>query len=99
MYAICRTLHPPTEVELSLCCNFYNLEEQNLVIAGATQLKVFRLISEKDADSSKPNKIRLECLQSFTLFGNIQSFEKVRLSNSVRDALLLTFSDAKLSMV
>lgn len=99
MYAICRTQHPPTEVELCLYCNFYNSEERNLVVAGATQLKVFRLISESENGNAEPNKVRLECRQTFSLFGNIQSIDKVRLTNSVRDALLLTFNEAKLSVV
>lgn len=35
----------------------------------------------------------------YQLFGNIMSIQSVSLANSQRDALLLAFSDAKLSVV
>lgn len=47
----------------------------------------------------KPPKMKLECLAQFNLFGNIMSIQSVNLTNSPRDALLLSFSDAKLSLV
>lgn len=47
----------------------------------------------------KPPKSRLECVANFPLFGNVMSIQSVNLANSPRDALLLGFSDAKLSVV
>lgn len=44
-------------------------------------------------------KSKLECVAQYTLFGNVISLESVTVVNSPRDALLLTFSDAKLSVV
>ena len=43
MYGICKQIHPPTGIEHSIYCNFYSLKEKNLVVAGATQLSVYRL--------------------------------------------------------
>ncbi|XP_027198651.2 cleavage and polyadenylation specificity factor subunit 1 [Dermatophagoides pteronyssinus] len=45
MYAVCKTIHPSTQVEHSICCHFYNYSEKNLITAGLNQLKVYRLIN------------------------------------------------------
>ena len=47
----------------------------------------------------RPPKMRLECMCSYTLYGNIMSLQSVSLSGSQRDALLISFKDAKLSVV
>ncbi|CAG2109128.1 unnamed protein product [Medioppia subpectinata] len=115
MYGICRTSHLPTQTESSIYCHFYNNYESNLVTAGSTQLKVYRLVTEsadedvtrESANDSEANgkepkdgsKVRLECVQSFTLFGNIESISKVSFMSSNRDSLLLAFRSAKLSVV
>ena len=52
-----------------------------------------------DHSDSNPPKMRLECVRSWRLNGCVQSLAKVRLANSPRDALLLSFLDAKLSVV
>ena len=44
MYALYKELHPPTVVEHCCSCNFFSGKEKNLVVAGTTQLRVFRLI-------------------------------------------------------
>lgn len=52
--------------------------------------------------SAKPLKqqIRLEALQSFELYGNVGSLRSVKLgSDSKRDSLVISFYDAKLSIV
>ena len=46
-----------------------------------------------------PPKCKLECMAQYTLCGTIMSMQSVNLANSPRDALLLSFSDAKLSIV
>ena len=46
-----------------------------------------------------PPKSKLECVAQYVLFGNIMSMQTVNLANSPRDALLLAFKDAKLSVV
>lgn len=48
---------------------------------------------------NRPPNMRLELLESFELFGNIMSLQSVSLTNSPRDALLISFPDAKLSVV
>jgi cleavage and polyadenylation specificity factor subunit 1 len=48
---------------------------------------------------TNPPKSRLECVAQYSLFGNIVSMQSVNLANSPRDALLLAFTDAKLSVV
>lgn len=47
----------------------------------------------------RPPKMRLECMCTYTLYGNIMSLQSVSLSGSQRDALLISFKDAKLSVV
>lgn len=102
IYAICKQIHPPTAVEHCLYCYFYNSHEQNLLVAGASYLRVFKLTPEVesyDKVSSTPPKLKLECLQTFSLFGIIISMKSVRFTGATRDALLLSFRDAKLSVV
>lgn len=43
--------------------------------------------------------MRLECLAQYTLHGNIMSMQAVQLIGSSRDSLLLSFKEAKLSVV
>lgn len=43
--------------------------------------------------------MRLECMCTYTLYGNIMSLQSVSLAGSQRDALLISFKDAKLSVV
>lgn len=43
--------------------------------------------------------MKLECLSTFTLFANVMSMQAVSLSGSSRDALLLSFREAKLCVV
>lgn len=43
--------------------------------------------------------MRLECMATYELFGNVMALQPVSLSGSPRDALLICFKDAKLSVV
>lgn len=91
IYSICQTTHPATTVEHSIQCHFYNLRETNLVVAGANQLSVYRIEAKL-----------LEFCQSFELYGTVASLQKVSLGNKYtckRDSLVLSFHDAKLSIV
>lgn len=44
---------------------------------------------------SKTRKEKLEQVAAFSLFGNVMSMESVQLVGASRDALLLSFKDAK----
>lgn len=46
-----------------------------------------------------PPVMKLECLATYQLFGNVMSLQAVSLAGSGRDALLMSFRDAKLSVV
>lgn len=50
MYAVYKQAHPPTGLEFSMYCNFFNNSERNLVVAGTSQLYVYRL--NRDAEVS-----------------------------------------------
>ncbi|CAH1107318.1 unnamed protein product [Psylliodes chrysocephalus] len=106
MFSICRQSHPATAVEHAISCYFFNKVEKCLVTAGANILKVFRLVPDVDPRSKAerysefyPPKSKLECMAQYTLFGNVVSIQRVSLTNFQRDALLLGFADAKLSVV
>lgn len=115
MYCFSKQIHPPTVVEQSIYCNFYSDNERNLVVGSYNRIKVYRLVSSSSVNSSNnssnqnknsPNitstnddKVKLECQQTFSFFGEITSINHVRLNRSVRDSILITFMDAKLSIV
>lgn len=110
MHFMFKQIHPPTGIEHCIYAHFFSWEEKNLIIAGVNHLHVYRLSAEENlvlpdgtikAPSSKTdeNKTRFECLASFSLHGNIQSMQAVKLAGASRDVLLLGFLDAKLSVV
>lgn len=47
---------------------------------------------------TKSRKEKLEQVASFSLFGNVMSMASVQLVGASRDALLLSFKDAKVSL-
>ncbi|XP_077349841.1 cleavage and polyadenylation specificity factor subunit 1-like [Lithobates pipiens] len=106
MYAVYRQAHPPTGLEFSMYCNFFNNTEKNLVVAGTSQLYVYRLNHHAESSSKsergsevKGHKEKLELMASFSFFGNVMSMASVQLAGAKRDALLLSFKEAKLSVV
>ncbi|XP_077022611.1 cleavage and polyadenylation specificity factor subunit 1 isoform X2 [Tamandua tetradactyla] len=109
MYAVYKQAHPPTGLEFSMYCNFFSNSERNLVVAGSSQLYVYRLNRDAEAltknDRSTEGKAhrehreKLELVASFSFFGNVMSMASVQLAGAKRDALLLSFKDAKLSVV
>uniref|UniRef100_A0A673AJF2 Cleavage and polyadenylation specificity factor subunit 1 n=1 Tax=Sphaeramia orbicularis TaxID=375764 RepID=A0A673AJF2_9TELE len=105
MYAVHRQAHTPTAVEFSVYCNFISSKEKNLVVAGTSQLFVYRIIHDPSSficvcfPNAKARKEKLEQVASFSLFGNVMSMASVQLVGASRDALLLSFKDAKLSVV
>nr|KAF6395736.1 cleavage and polyadenylation specific factor 1 [Molossus molossus] len=109
MYAVYKQAHPPTGLEFSMYCNFFNNSERNLVVAGTSQLYVYRLNRDAEAPAKndrstegkahREHREKLELVASFSFFGNVMSMASVQLAGAKRDALLLSFKDAKLSVV
>ncbi|XP_052749426.1 cleavage and polyadenylation specificity factor subunit 1 [Galleria mellonella] len=105
MFSICRQTHPATGIEHAVSCCFFNNEDVCLVTAGANIIKVFRLLPEgptKEVNAAGqpiPPKMKLECLASYTLWGNVMSMASVRSPSSGRDLLLVSFKEAKLSVL
>ena len=115
VYALYRQLHPVTTIEHCVCCHFVDANQKNLVVAGTNLLQVYRLSSDaevvdqrdsvaaksqdKTQDTVRSRRIRLEFVCSFQLYGNILSVASVRLAGAALDSLLISFSDAKLSVV
>uniref|UniRef100_A0A4X1URM8 RSE1/DDB1/CPSF1 first beta-propeller domain-containing protein n=1 Tax=Sus scrofa TaxID=9823 RepID=A0A4X1URM8_PIG len=109
MYAVYKQAHPPTGLEFSMYCNFFNNSERNLVVAGTSQLYVYRLNRDAEAPTKndrstegkahREHREKLELVASFSFFGNVMSMASVQLAGAKRDALLLSFKDAKLSVV
>ncbi|NXN15114.1 CPSF1 factor, partial [Indicator maculatus] len=112
MYAVYKQAHPPTGLEFALFCHFFSPAEKNLVVAGTSQLYVYRLNHDCETPAprvpptlphpvleGKGHKEKLELVASFSFFGNVMSMASVQLAGAKRDALLLSFKDAKLSVV
>ncbi|KAG8134060.1 putative Cleavage and polyadenylation specificity factor subunit 1 isoform 2 protein [Naja naja] len=103
MYAVYKQAHPPTGLEFSMYCNFFSNSERNLVMAGTSQLYVYRLNHDSESttksDRNTGHREKLELVASFSFFGNVMSMASVQLAGAKRDALLLSFKDAKLSVV
>ncbi|XP_013147048.1 PREDICTED: cleavage and polyadenylation specificity factor subunit 1 [Papilio polytes] len=105
MFSICRQTHPATGIEHAVSCCFFNNDESCLVTAGANIIKVFRLVPEghtKEVNAAGqpiPPKMKLECLATYTLWGNVMSIASVKCVSAGRDILLLSFKEAKLSIV
>jgi cleavage and polyadenylation specificity factor subunit 1 len=105
MFSICKQTHPATGIEFAIECNFFHNNEKSLITGAANILKVYRLIPDVEPNTKekytdlRPPTMRLECLNTYQLYGNIMSLQSVSLSGSQRDALLISFQDAKLSVV
>ncbi|XP_045761794.1 cleavage and polyadenylation specificity factor subunit 1 isoform X1 [Maniola jurtina] len=105
MFAICRQTHPATGIEHAISCCFFNNDEVCLITAGANIVKVFRLVPEghtkevNAAGQPVPPKMKLECLATYTLWGNVMSIASVKCPSAGRDLLLVSFKEAKLSVL
>uniref|UniRef100_A0A673HFY3 Cleavage and polyadenylation specificity factor subunit 1-like n=1 Tax=Sinocyclocheilus rhinocerous TaxID=307959 RepID=A0A673HFY3_9TELE len=97
MYAVYRQAHPPTAVEFAVYCNFISSQEKNLVVAATSQLYVYRIIYDVEVRWGGFSS-RKEKLEQVFVF-EWMSMASVQLAGTNRDALLLSFKDAKLSVV
>uniref|UniRef100_A0A1A9ZV62 Uncharacterized protein n=1 Tax=Glossina pallidipes TaxID=7398 RepID=A0A1A9ZV62_GLOPL len=48
MFSVCKQSHPATTVKFIISCPFFNNSEENLVVAGANVLQVFRIYPYMD---------------------------------------------------
>ena len=90
-FQIYRPLHPPTGVEHAVHAHFTSVSRWNVVLARTSLLEVF------DVRQGPGGQRVLDLVASFPLFGNIETMHVVRLGGL--DALLLSFREAKLSLV
>ena len=91
MFGVYKTVHPPTGIENSIYCNFLGPNERNLITTSVNRLQVYRLNHE----SNKSKKLKLECMETFNLFGNVSTMASCRYGSMNKDALILAFDDAK----
>ncbi|KAK5584382.1 hypothetical protein RB653_005993 [Dictyostelium firmibasis] len=104
----------PTGVEQCIKANLINDDSINLVLAKTNVLQIYNIRyekiekletvteSEQDIFIQKKKielKPSLELIIEKTLFGTIESMACVRYPNSERDSLILTFRDAKISVL
>jgi len=91
MFSMCKQTHSATAVEFSIACRFFNNLDENLVVAGANVLKVYRIAPNVEASQRQklnPSemrlapKMRLECLATYTLYGNVMSLQCVSLAGA-----------------
>ena len=64
MFSLIRTPHPTTGIEHSIHARFFGSWENNLIVAGTDNLRVFRLVPDPEGQvvgADKP-KMKLECL-------------------------------------
>ena len=112
MFSVYKTVHPPTGIDNSVFCNFLDENELNLITSTANRLQVYRLNQSSLAEpqiisanfnkqQSVPtynakNKLKLECVENFTFYGQISSIKSCRYRKSMsKDALIIAFADAK----
>ena len=86
MFSVIRTPHPSTGIEHSIQARFFGPWEDNLVVAGTDNLRVFRLVPDLEGQMALADrpKMKLECMASYQLFGEIMGLQKVSLPGSIR---------------
>ncbi|CAF0847441.1 unnamed protein product [Brachionus calyciflorus] len=101
MFSLYKTVHPPTGIDNSVYCNFRNANENNLITSSGNRLNVYKFYpyTINTSDETKTNKLKLELVESYYLYGTISSVKSCRYGNMNKDALIIAFIDAKLSVV
>ena len=95
MFSVYKTVHPPTCIDISVSCYFLNSKEQNLIIASANKLQIFKF----NPDQNKNKKLKLECVETYNLYGTILAMKSCRYGPMTKDALILVFADAKVKIL
>ncbi|PRP79749.1 cleavage and polyadenylation specificity factor subunit 1-like [Planoprotostelium fungivorum] len=93
---LCRQLQASTGIDFCLHCYFVDESRESLVICKAGLLQVYRTINQAQNKTNLP--VLQLCLET-KIFGVIQSINKVRLPGRKRDSLVLSFDNAKVSVI
>jgi len=104
-YTVVKQFQPPTGVEHCIEAKFlppspkYDVsssieEDHQLIVAKTSFLQIYRIKREAKGETS-----RLELAYEHKLFGNIESLNAIRVGGSDLDSLVLSFRDAKVSII
>ena len=100
MFGIYKTVLQPTVIDDAVYCEFLGPSDTNLITAGGNKLQVYRVLSDDVSTShSKEKKTKLELVRSFYLYSNINSIASCRYGTMTKDALIISFADARVSIV
>ncbi|XP_071821020.1 cleavage and polyadenylation specificity factor subunit 1-like isoform X2 [Apostichopus japonicus] len=107
MYAFYRQVKPPTGVENAIYCNFISKDEKNLIVTKATELTVYRILRNPEVPLAKitesngeeKRKEKLEQVATYQLACRVVAIQAAPLASLGRDALLMAFADAKMSVI
>ncbi|KAI8896608.1 CPSF A subunit region-domain-containing protein, partial [Globomyces pollinis-pini] len=92
LYSLCKELAPSTAIQHALQGNFTSPTDIDLLVSKGNILEIYRVRSR-----SSSVDYNLSLHQKFTLQGVVTSMAFVRIGST--DSLLLTFKDAKMSLV
>lgn len=87
-----RSLSSATAVRYCVKANFTNSKHVNLIVVKSSLLEVYKLVSDSD---TRP----LQRSHSLITHGNIESIKVVRFPGNTCDSLLVTFLEAKMSIL
>uniref|UniRef100_A0A674AMR3 Cleavage and polyadenylation specificity factor subunit 1 n=1 Tax=Salmo trutta TaxID=8032 RepID=A0A674AMR3_SALTR len=74
MYAVYRQAHSPTAIEFSVYCNFISNEEKNLVVAGTSQLYVYRIIHDVEVNFKDAKVPESRLIPTYSLHFNVINY-------------------------
>lgn len=101
MFTLYKTVHPPTGIDCSVYCSFLSSKEHNLITASGNKLQIYRFHGDQQQKQQiKPaSKLKLECFDTFYFYGTICCMKPCRYGSMQKDALVIAFADAKVSIV
>ena len=95
MFGIYKTVLQPTVIDDAVYCEFLSPYDTNLITAGGNKLQIYRVLNS--STSSKTSQ--LELVRSFYLYATINSIASCRYGSMTKDALVISFADARVSVV
>ncbi|CAD5226198.1 unnamed protein product [Bursaphelenchus xylophilus] len=103
MYSVLHETDPSTTINASVVGHFLHSDSRQLVTIGGKYLRMFRLnpfVYEDEENKECKPSTRLECVFYTDLMSVVKSVAVARIpSHPQSDSLLLSFDDAKLSIV